>query len=86
MSPDERSERRTERVAFETDRQRIVGEMTLPATGYQSRFSDSLNRSELAFVALTDVEITDLASGEVRRREFILLGKRYIRCAYPAGD
>jgi hypothetical protein len=86
MPPDERSERRTERIAFETDRQRIVGDMTLPASGYQSRFSDALNRGELAFVALTDVEVSDLASGEVRKREFILLSKSYIRCAYPAAS
>jgi len=32
------SQRRTERAAFETDRLLIVGDVTLPPEGYQSRF------------------------------------------------
>ena len=54
-------ERRVERAAFETDRQLVVGDVTLPPAGYQSRFSDSLNRGDLDFLPLTDVEVTSLA-------------------------
>jgi hypothetical protein len=48
---------------FETDRQLIAGDLTLPPAGYQSRFSDSLNRGEFEFVPLTNVDLTLLADG-----------------------
>lgn len=76
-------ERRVERAAFETDRQLIVGDVTLPPAGYQSRFSDSLNRDDLEFVSLTNAEITNLADGKVSERPFIVLNKLHIRIAYP---
>lgn len=69
---------------FETDRQLVAGDLTLPPTGYQSRFSDSLNRGEFEFVPLTNVELTSLADGGVTRLPFLLLAKRHIRLAYPA--
>jgi len=76
-------ERRVERAAFETDKHLIVGDITLPPAGYQSRFSDSLNRADLEFVPLTNVEITALADGRVSERPFIVLSKSHIRIAYP---
>jgi hypothetical protein len=77
------SERRVERVRFETDRHWIVGDMTLPAEGYQSRLSDSFNRIDISFVPLVDVEVTPLEGGEVERREFMVLSKAHIRLAFP---
>jgi hypothetical protein len=77
------SRRRVERAAFETDRLLVVGDVTLPPEGYQSRFSDSLNRNELEFLPLTNCEVTSLADGKCRRQEFIALSKRHIRVAYP---
>ena len=76
-------ERRVERVQFETDRHLIVGNVTLPPEGYQSRFSDSLNRAELEFVSLTNCEVTTLDDGTTRRQDFLMLAKRHIRLAYP---
>ena len=76
--------RRAERAVFETDRHLIEGDLTLPPTGYQSRFSDSLNRGELEFVPLTNVQITTLADGKVSQVPFLVLSKRQIRIAYPA--
>jgi hypothetical protein len=76
-------ERRVERAAFETDRHLVVGDVTLPPAGYQSRFSDSLNRPELEFVPLTNVEITSLADGTVSERPFVVLSKRHVRLSYP---
>jgi hypothetical protein len=76
-------ERRVERAVFETDRHLVVGDVTLPPAGYQSRFSDSLNRVEVDFLALTNVEITSLADGEVSERPFAILSKRHIRLSYP---
>jgi hypothetical protein len=76
-------ERRVERAAFETDRQLVVGDVTLPPAGYQSRFSDSLNRGDLEFVPLTNVEVTSLVDGSVSSRPFVALSKSHIRLAYP---
>lgn len=83
MEDEEQVERRVERAVFETDRHTIVGEITLPPAGYQSRFSDSLNRTEVEFVPLTKVEITSLADGKVIERPFIALNKRHVRFSYP---
>jgi len=79
----EAAERRRERATFETDRHLIVGDVTLPPEGYQSRFSDAINRDDVSFIPLTDVEITALDSGEVTRREFIVLGKAHVKIAFP---
>lgn len=79
----EQIEKRLERAAFETDRQLVVGDVTLPPAGYQSRFSDALNRPDLEFLPLINVEITSLVDGRVSERPFIVLSKRHIRYAYP---
>jgi hypothetical protein len=83
IDEDDQLERRIERAVFETDRQQVVGDVTLPPEGYQSRFSDLLNREDVAFVPLTNVEITSLVDGRVSERPFIALAKRHIRFAYP---
>lgn len=83
MNEEDNVERRVERAVFETDRHLVIGDVTLPPAGYQSRFSDALNRTDLEFVALTNVEITALADGKVSERPFIVLSKRHIRLSYP---
>jgi hypothetical protein len=77
------SPRRRERVVFETDRHLVVGDVTLPPEGYQSRFSDAVNRADVAFIPLLEVEITPLEGGVTERRDFILLAKNHVRLAYP---
>jgi hypothetical protein len=79
-------ERRKERAIFETDRHLIAGDVTLPPEGYQSRFSDSLNREEVDFIPLTNVEITPIGGGEMTRREFVVVGKAHVRLAHPIRD
>jgi hypothetical protein len=78
-----RDRRRVERAVFETDRQLIEGDLTLPPAGYQSRFSDSLNRGEFEFVPLTNVQVITLSDGKVANVPFLVLSKRHIRIAYP---
>src|SRR5919112_489274 len=80
---DKPARRRVERAVFETDRQLVEGDLTLPPAGYQSRFSDSLNRGEFEFVPLTNVQITGIADGKVTQVPFLVLSKRQIRLAYP---
>jgi hypothetical protein len=77
------SERRVERAAFETDRLLVVGDVTLPPAGYNSRFSDSLNRADLEFIPLTDCEVTLLADGSISHQPFMAVSKCHIRVAYP---
>jgi len=79
-----RERRRVERAFFETDRQLIEGDLTLPPAGYQSRFSDSLNRGDFEFVPLTNAKVTSLDDGRVAEMPFLVLSKRQIRIAYPA--
>lgn len=76
-------ERRVERVQFETDRQRIVGDVTLPPEGYQSRFSDSLNRVDITFIPLVNAEVSSLMGGDVERLPFMVLSKSHVRVAFP---
>jgi uncharacterized protein DUF6812 len=78
-----RERRRVERAVFETDRQLVEGDLTLPPAGYQSRFSDSLNRGEFEFVPLTNARVTSLADGAETQVPFLVLSKRQIRIAYP---
>jgi hypothetical protein len=79
----EQAGRRVERAVFETDRHLVVGDVTLPPEGYQSRFSDALNRRDVDFLALTNVEITSLLDGTVSERPFVVLSKHHVRFAYP---
>jgi hypothetical protein len=83
MGEGEQIERRVERAVFETDRQLVVGDVTLPPEGYQSRFSDVLNRRDFDFLPLTNVEITSLLDGKVSERSFAVISKQQIRIAYP---
>jgi hypothetical protein len=83
LDQQDHSRRRVERVAFETDRLLVVGDVTLPPEGYQSRLSDSLNRAELEFLPLTNCEVTSLTDGQTRSQDFIVLSKRHVRVAYP---
>jgi hypothetical protein len=83
VNPYEEPEPRVERAVFETDRQQVEGDVTLPPQGYHSRFSDSLNRRELDFLPLTNVKITSLVDGKVSERPFVVLAKHHVRIAYP---
>lgn len=76
---------RVERIVLETDRHRIVGDITMPREGYRSRLSDFLNRGEMDFIPLANAEIAALdsaAGGE--QREFIAVARTHIHLAYPA--
>lgn len=83
MSHADGVERRKERAVFETDRHVVVGDVTLPPEGYQSRFSDLINREDVDFIPLTNVEITAVAGGETTRQDFAAIGKAHIQLAYP---
>lgn len=79
--------KRSERILFETDRHLVIGTVTLPKNGYQGRFSDALNRPEVGFIPLIDVEMIPLGDGEQpTKHDFLLLSKSHVRLAHPAAD
>jgi hypothetical protein len=78
-------EQRDERIIVETVRHRITGRLRLPADGYRSRLTDYLNASERLFLALTDVEVTNLdGPARVEKRDFLALSLRHVVLAMPA--
>jgi hypothetical protein len=79
---------REERIVVETERYRLTGTVRLPAEGYRSRLTDHLNAGEREFLALTDVEIVPLESGEraASRHGYVALGRRHIVFATSAED
>jgi hypothetical protein len=84
MEAADQIKRRVERVQLETDRHVIVGNVTLPpGEGYQSRFSDSLNRPNLTFIPLVEVEIWPLDGGDAVERDFVIVNKEHVRLAVP---
>jgi len=85
-----RMDLRVERVVFETNRHWIVGDLTLPREGYRSRLSDFLNRGDLDFIPLVNVEISsvDAQGHEPEVRPFMAVARGHIQIAHPleAGD
>jgi hypothetical protein len=76
-------ETRVERVVLETEQHRIVGDLTLPREGYRSRLSDFLNRGDLDFIPLVNVEIQSTNGGQSEERPFIAVARTHIHLAYP---
>jgi hypothetical protein len=79
-------EPRRERVALETATHLFKGTITLPADGYRARFSDHLNRSDLAFIALTDVEKVPLGGGPSTRYPFLSVARAAVVAGYQLED
>ena len=70
---------------METERHRIVGDLTLPREGYRSRLSDFLNRGDLDFIPLINVEIHSLngSAGSISERPFLAVARTHVQLAYP---
>jgi hypothetical protein len=78
-------ETRIERVVLETDRHRIVGDLTLPREGHRSRLSDFLNSGDVAFIPLVNAEIHSLNGSGAEERDFIAVARTHVVLAYPHG-
>ena len=78
-------QKRTEVVAVETATHLVRGTVTLPVDGYRARFSDYLNRADLDFISLTDVEKEPLRGGTATRHDYLAVARESILFAYPAG-
>lgn len=80
-------ENRVERIVVETDRHRIVGDLTLPREGYRSRLSDYLNRGDIDFIPLVNVQISPLGGeSPPDERSFIAVARSHIQLAHPIDD
>jgi uncharacterized protein DUF6812 len=77
-------ETRIERVVLETDRHRIVGDLTLPREGYRSRLSDYLNAGDMDFIPLVNAELAPLNGGSPETRAFIAVALTHVQLAFPA--
>jgi hypothetical protein len=77
-------ETRIERVVLETSRHRITGDLTLPREGYRSRLSDFLNRGDITFVPLTNVEVDSTDGERSEHRDFVAVAREHVQLAYPA--
>jgi uncharacterized protein DUF6812 len=73
-----------ERVVLETNRYRIVGEVTLPAEGFSSRLSDLLNREGIEFISVANATISSLNGGGSEERPFVAVARDHIQLAYEA--
>ena len=80
------AEIRRERVVLETDRYRIVGEVTLPAEGYHGRLSDLLNRDGIRFIPLVNATVSGRNGEHPEQRPFIAVAREHIELAYEATD
>jgi hypothetical protein len=69
---------RRERIRIETERHRIVGELTLARDGYRSRVSDVLNAPERDFLTLTEVSVEPLSGGPTELYPYLTLARRHI--------
>jgi hypothetical protein len=78
------AELRRERVVVETERYRIVGDVTLPAEGFHVRFSDLLNREGVDFIPLVNAMIMGLNGEQPEQRPFIAVARDHIQLAYEA--
>jgi Family of unknown function (DUF6812) len=75
---------RRERVVLETERYRIVGEVTLPAEGFHSRLSDLLNREGVQFIPLVNATVSERDGARPERRPFIAVARDHVQLAYEA--
>ena len=72
---------------LETDRHRIVGDLSLPKDGYLSRLSDYLNRGDLIFIPLVNAIVAPRdGGGPGHERSFIAVARIHIHLAYPDSD
>jgi Family of unknown function (DUF6812) len=78
------AEVRRERVVLETERYRIMGDVTLPAEGFHSRLSDLLNREGVEFIPLVNATVSGRDGESPEQRPFIAVARDHVQLAYEA--
>lgn len=77
---------RTERVGLETATHSIRGTVSLPLQGYRARFSDYLNRGDIDYISLTDVERAPLGGGTAEHHSFLAVAREAVLFGFPLED
>jgi hypothetical protein len=77
-------ESRRERIVLETERYTIVGDVILPAEGFQRRLSDLLNREGIEFISLIDATVSGRNGEAPVQRPFIAVARDHVQLAYEA--
>jgi hypothetical protein len=75
---------RRERIVVETERYRIVGDVTLPVEGFHSRLSDLLNREGVRFVPLINATLTGHHGEPPQELPFVAVARDHVQVAYEA--
>jgi hypothetical protein len=76
------AEIRRERIVVETERYRIVGDVTLPAEGFHSRLSDLLNREGVRFIPMVKATMTGRDGEPPEQHAFVAVARDHIQVAY----
>ncbi len=71
---------------LETERYRIVGDVTLPAEGFHSRLSDLLNREGVEFIPLVNAVVSGRGGEPPVERSFIAVAREHVQVAYESTD
>lgn len=73
---------RVERVVVETERFRLVGDVSLPTEGFRTRLSDVLNRQDTGFIPLINVELSKHDGSDPKSVPFVAVARNQIQIAY----
>jgi hypothetical protein len=74
---------RCKRIAVETDRYRVEGDITLPQEGYRNLLSDYMNHREEESLYLVNAEIVALDGSGHWNSPVLMLERRHIRLIVP---
>lgn len=75
-------ETRVQRIVLETNRFRIVGDVTLPTEGFRTRLSDVLNRADTGFLPLVNVELQPIDGGKAESLPFVAVARSQVHLAF----
>lgn len=73
----------SQKVLLFTGDYQIEGLITIPEVGYRRRMSDHFNNPE-RFIALTNVKLTKIATGDIRETDYLLINKDAIILVAPS--
>jgi hypothetical protein len=73
---------RVQRVVMETERFRLVGDVSLPTEGFRTRLSDVLNRQDTSFIPLVNVELSRHDGTDLKSVPFVAVARNQVQVAY----
>lgn len=77
---------RRQRIVVETERYKVIGDVTLPVEGFQGRLSDLLNREGVHFIPLVDATVIGRNGEPPEQRAFVAVARDHVQVAYEASE